>query len=72
MDVVGLAGDKPDLKRPQKRWSKENSLFLVLRTATMGFVLREGNLSCRGSPSLERGKLVSFSCLGFCVLLFLL
>lgn len=56
MDVVWLAGDKPDLKRRPKIWSKENSLFLVIKMATMGSISRMGNLCLRRSHYMKTSK----------------
>lgn len=54
--MVWLAGDKPDLKRLPKIWSKKNSLFLVIKMATMGSISRIGNLSLRRSHYTKTGK----------------
>lgn len=53
MDVVWLVGDKPDLRRLPKIGSKENSLFFIIKMATMGSILRTGKPSRREIPLYE-------------------
>lgn len=66
--MVWLAGDKPDLKRLPKIWSKKNSLFLGIKMATLGSISRIGNLSLRRSHYIYDViyKHHALFCLSFC------